>query len=156
MSDPQHRLVLKKETHEPKSLPPIKSLPLRKRLAIEASIKPPVKVIPKEETTQEEEECPTTPSSSGASSDSTIPIIHSPPHVEHIVLKKETDNKPIKQPLKKAYHWTASKGKATAAIVKSSKTFNNGGLPGNPLLWNNGDAEKNVSKNIKYFIYCYS
>lgn len=155
--------------NEPKSLPPIKHLPLRKRLALEASIKITPKVSPKEEVVAEsqpataEEEYPPTPgsqhssSSSGGSSDSTIPIVHSPPSPP-----PQKSEKVLKQPLKKAYHWAKGKGTTggttttttttTIAATKSSSgsstmnrnklTVNNGGLPGNPLLLNNGDADK--------------
>lgn len=176
--------------NEPKSLPPIKHLPLRKRLALEASIKITPKVSPKEEAAEPqslttpatvEEEYPPTPgsqhsSSSGGSSDSTIPIVHSPPSPP-----PQKSEKVLKQPLKKAYHWSRGKGttggttsattsattstntntttaattttiRGNGTINRNKLTLNNGGLPGNPLLLNNGDADKYVREKVEYIV----
>jgi hypothetical protein len=168
------------------TLPPVSHLPLRKRLALDSTIKTPKKQFVKqlllEQQQQQQQqqqqlrqassrspkieltEYPLTPgshsslSTSSHSSDSTIPLVHSPPpqNAETVctVLKK--------QPLKKAYNWlststTETKGKKQIDVLfdhsKQGLTpTNNNKLTGNPLLWNNGKVERYVSLRANQMI----
>jgi hypothetical protein len=137
----------KKETKaETKVLLPVNQLPLRKRIAA-------VKHLQQANGNNQSPDYPPTPSS-GSSESST-----SPPETKVVSKRSLTNSEcsssdseeevkvkrsPLKKPLKKAYHWTQRNVK-----LDNKMTFNNGGLPGNPLLWNHTDAEKNVRKERK-------
>jgi hypothetical protein len=154
------------------TLPPVNHLPLRKRLALDSTIKTPKKQFVKQlqleqqllrqeqiSTTTvistspkiESTEYPLTPGShsSSHSSDSTATLAHSPPQntelMSPVVIKK--------QPLKKVYNWfstsiEAKSKKTTNVLVDHSKQglvpIHSSKLPGNPLLWNNGKVETYV------------
>ncbi|KAI8889681.1 hypothetical protein K501DRAFT_238556 [Backusella circina FSU 941] len=132
-----------KETKaETKVLLPVNQLPLRKRIVA-------VKHLQQSNGNNQSPDYPPTPSS-GSSDSST-----SPPETK-VVSKRNLESSessssdseeeqvqikrsPLKKPLKKVYHWTQRNVK-----LNNKMTFNNGGLPGNPLLWNHTDAEKNA------------
>lgn len=136
-----------------KPLPPKNHLPLRKRLKAEGSLKQ--QHVEKDEDEdlicqkgkENTEDYPPTPGShsSSGSSDSTLPLIRSPPNT---IVKK--------QPLKKSYTWISTRGKTTVLVNNNNtthiKTLNNVGLPGNPLLWNNGNKYVNTFSFLHFYM----